>query len=485
MSRPSPARLMIRNALLLCADAPDGCIAGQDVLVEGDTIRQVGKLDDQTTASCDRVIDAHGRLLAPGLVNAHVHSPSSIMSGIRDDLNHPAFMWLTQAYTSNRSADDIELCALLTAAQMLRSGTTATIDHFPGQRFTADDLDAVMRGWDRSGMRVALGMRFFDDEFSDIKPRTPLPDDLVALIDRVQPLKPQPFDGMAALMRGAIGRWHGHDGRLSVFPAPSNPERCTDAALTLCAELAEAHDTGIHTHLLETRVQAEIAERKHGCTIVEHMHRLGVLSHRWSCAHSIWLTDHDIDLMAAHGMVAVHNPESNLKLGTGLSPLGKLRRRGVTVALGTDGSSANDNLLMHEVMRLAAMLHRPSEPSRADWITARDAFAMATTGGATAMLGAGRFGQIAPGQKADMVLYRLDAPWWHPLNDVMAQMVFAETGASADTVVINGKVVMEAGRILTFDEAAVMAEVAPLMARTRKANAGVFEVAERLDAYLT
>ena len=483
MSSSLPS-LLIRNALLLAPNTPEGCVSGQDILIEGDSVARVGGIDAQTAAGCDRVIDASGMLLAPGLVNAHVHSPSSIMSGIRDDLNHPAFMWLTQAYTSSRTKDEIELCALLTAAQMIRSGTTATIDHFPGQCFDEGDLDAVLRGWDRSGMRVALGMRFFDDEFSDIKPRTALPDDLVDLIARVQPLKPQPLDGLGDLMEGAIRRWHGHDGRLSVFPAPSNPERCTDAALQLCAELAERHDTGIHTHLLETAVQAEIAQRKHGCTIVEHMRRLGVLSHRWSCAHSIWLTDADIDLMAEYRMVAVHNPESNLKLGTGLAPVGKMRRRGVTVALGTDGSSANDNLLMHEVIRLAAMLHRPSEPSRADWITAREAFAMATTGGATAMLGGERFGRIAPGQKADLVLYRLDAPWWLPLNDAVAQMVFAETGASADTVLIGGRVVMEAGRILTFDEAAVMAEVAPLLARTRKVNAGVFEVAERLDAYL-
>ena len=215
-------------------------------------IEAVAPGDYRGAEAPDRRIDCSNRLIAPGLVNAHTHSQSSTMAGFGDRLSHPAFMWLTQAHTSRRTADEIRLSVLLTAYGLLTCGTTGAIDHFPGQRFTQDDMNAVLSAWSETGMRIALGMRFFDGPFSDIFPSTPLPDDLKSRMGAVEILKPQPVEELSGLMETTIKAWHGKP-RLSVFPAPSNPERCTDRALVLCAELAERYDTGIHTHLLETR----------------------------------------------------------------------------------------------------------------------------------------------------------------------------------------------------------------------------------------
>jgi hypothetical protein len=169
-------------------------------------------------------------------------------------------------------------------------------------------------------------------------------------------------------------------------------------------------------HLLETEVQASIAKKRYGRSMVHHLDTLGLLTDRLSTAHTIWLDDDDIALMAARGSIPVHNPESNLKLGTGIAPIAKMLHAGVTVALGTDGASTNDNLDMHEVMRLALMLQRPGEPDRSRWPKASDAIAMATVSGGKAMRCAG-LGTLVPGAPADLVLHDLRAPSWIPLND--------------------------------------------------------------------
>jgi 5-methylthioadenosine/S-adenosylhomocysteine deaminase len=469
---------LFHDALVLTLDQHDTIIDHGYVLVRDSRIADVGRGAYAGTETPDRRIDCRDKLVAPGLVNAHSHSPSSTMSGFGDRLSHPAFMWLTQAHTSRRTPDEIRLSVLLTAYGMLTSGTTAAIDHFPGQRFTMQDMDAVLSAWEETGMRIALGMRFFDDAFSDIFPATPLPDDVMSRMSRVELLKPQPLEELSELMTATIEKWHGRP-RLSVFPAPSNPDRCSDKALLLCADVAERHDTGIHTHLLETRKQADLAQRRYNTTMVRHLDDLGILSDRWSCAHSIWLTDDDIDLMAKHGAIAVLNPESNARIGTGLARAPEMLRGGVRLALGADGSSANDNQVMHEAMRAVAIAHRASEPDRSKWISTKDVLRMATAGGAAALRHL-TLGTIAPGFAADLVVYRLDAPWWIPVNDVVNQMVFAETGASVESVMIDGRIVLDNRRVTTFDADALLHEVRAMVRHLRERNADLFSVAEEI-----
>lgn len=471
--------ILIENAMVLTLDGEERPIESGHVLIEGARISAVGEGRYEGPVLPTSRIDGRNRLVAPGLVNAHTHSQSSTMAGFGDCLSHPAFMWLTQAHTSGRTPDEIRLAVQLTAYGMLTTGTTAGIDHFPGQRFTDADMNAVLTAWHETGMRIGLGMRFFDAEFGDIFPNAPLPDELKREMAAVEVLKPQPVGELQHLMDDAIRRWHGRDGRISVMPAPSNPDRCTDEALELCAALAERYDTGIHTHLLETEKQARIAQEMYGTTTVRHLEDLGVLSSRWSCAHCVWLTDGDMDLMAERGAVAVLNPESNARIGTGRARAPEMKRRGVRLALGSDGSGANDNQVMHEAMRTVATEHRAGDPDRKRWISGRDALDMATRGGAAAMRLAD-LGAIAPGMLADLVLYRLDAPWWVPVNAPVSQLVFAETGAGVDTVVVGGRIVLDRGRITTFDSAAMVAEVNAMVRSLRRRNDNLFRVAEEI-----
>jgi len=470
--------LLIENAAILTLDEADRFLERGSILIEGNSISQVGEVDRRRA---ERVIDGRRFLAMPGLVNAHTHTPGALSAGTQDSASHPAFMWLNQADTSGRTPREVYVSAMLNSAQMLLGGITTSIDHFPAQNFGPEDVAAVVKAYRDSGMRTVLGLRVFDDDFGDIFPSDrPLPADLAKDLERIKPLPPKPLPETRRLIEDSIRLYHKPDERVSVFPAPTNPVRCSAELLTMCRELAERHDVGIHTHLLESKVQTSLAQRRYGRTMVQQLERLGLLSPRLSCAHTIWVEDEDIERLAAAGTVVVHNPESNLKLGTGIAPIAKMLAAGVTVALGTDGSVTNDNLVLHEAIRLAAMLGRVAERERGKWVTARQALAMATEGGAKAVRMSEHIGRIQAGYRADVVLYDLDTPAWTPFNDPVQQMVFAETGSSVHTVVVDGAVVVEDRRIKAFDAAAIIAEAKPMLRAIRSRNDDLYRFARRM-----
>jgi cytosine/adenosine deaminase-related metal-dependent hydrolase len=468
-----PESLCIRDVLVLDPAAPT-LPERRDVIVVD------GRIAAEPGVEPARVIDGRDRLLIPGLVNAHTHSPLNPLKGTGDVLSHPAFMWLNQADTAARTPDEVRLSALLGCIEHLLAGTTAVIDHFPEQNFSERDIDAVVDAYRIAGLRALIALRIFDQDYGDIIPPEGLPP---ALAD-ANPLAPLPLEESLAVVDAAIAR---HDrcagGRIRVCPAPSNPSRCSDAMLSAVARLAERRDTAVHTHLLETQVQAEIAARRYGTTMVKHLDRLGLLTRRLSCAHTIWIADEDIALMAERQAIAVHNPESNLKIGAGIAPVARMLHAGMTVALGTDGASTNDNLDLHEVMRLAIMLARPFERDRRRWPTSADALAMATAAGGKAMLEDG-LGTLVPGAPADFVLHDLSAAFWTPLNDPLHQLVFGGSASTVDTVIVGGRVLVEGRRIVAFDTAPVLAEARHLVRHLRARNHALHASAARIAVTL-
>jgi len=424
-------------------------------------------------------------LVVPGFVNGHLHSPATLCPGTVDAVSHPIFMWLNQADSAARTPREVYVSVMLGCLQMLLTGTTAVIDHFPEQNFTGADVEAAVRAYEDSGMRAVVALRIFDGEYDDIFPDpAKAPAGLIERLQKISPLRPQPLEQTLELVEDSIARWHGRAGRIAVFPAPSNPSRCSDRLMTACQEIAERRDVGIHTHLLETAAQDRIAREKYGCSMVEHLDRLGVLTRRLSCAHSNWVTEDDMVRMARAGTVAVHNPESNLKFATGLAPICAMKRLGVPVALGTDGASHNDNLIMHNVLQIVAILHRYGEPDRSRWIVARDALRMATEGGARAMLLEREIGSIAVGKRADLVVYDLSAPWWIPLNDPVQQLVHAENGSSVDTVLVDGRIVVEGKRVVAFDAAGIKDEAKDMLREIRRRNVALAGVVREIEAIL-
>jgi cytosine/adenosine deaminase-related metal-dependent hydrolase len=285
------------------------------------------------------------------------------------------------------------------------------------------------------------------------------------------PWKEEVLAVLARLRRG--------NSRSGIMLGPSSPMNCSDGLLREVVTLAEQNDLGIHTHLLETRLQAWTAQKIYRKTICAHLAEIGFLSSRVSGAHSIWLDDRDMDLMASAGASAVHNPASNLKLGSGIAPVAKLKARGVNVALGTDGGDTSDSYSIFEQMRLAAYLSRVVAEDPENWITAADALKMGTVNGAQAIPAwRGKIGQINPGYSADLILLKPTLRL-RPLREVVHQLVFCEDGQSVHTVLVAGKIVVEGGRLTLVDEENLVRRVEPISRKMHRLYSRIKKVPDR------
>jgi cytosine/adenosine deaminase-related metal-dependent hydrolase len=475
--------LLIRNAAaIVTMDGEGRVLRDADILVENGVITAIGSVPAEAAVRATRVLDARRRVVLPGMVNAHSHSPLAYAKGCYDLLNHRAALWLFQAYTANRTAEETRIAALLNCAEMLMTGTTAVIDHYPEQGFTPEDVDAVAAAYRESGMRANIALRVFDEPYTDIYPPAgTFPADLEADMRAARVLEPRPLSDLLPLLEHCISRHHDPAGMVHVSPAPSNPMRCSDALLQGCQALAETHDTIVHCHMLETRVQGEIAHRRFGVSQPRHLDRIGVLTDRLSAAHVIWIEDADIPLLAERGVVPVHNPESNVRGGSGISPVAKMLRAGVAVAIGADGSCSGGNQAMQHTLRLATIVARPQQPDVRDWLTTGEVLRMATSHGARAMRLSHRIGALAPGMAADIALYDLGSPWWAPLNNPVHQFVYCETGSSLREVFVGGRQVVADGRVTAFDAEAVIAEADARFRSLLARNAHLADLADRLS----
>jgi guanine deaminase len=225
-----------------------------------------------------------------------------------------------------------------------------------------------------------------------------------------------------------------------------------------CARLADELDLPIHIHVLETRMQAVSAQQMYGKTLPEHLHELGFLSPRVSFEHGIWLTPRDIELVRDAGVTIVHNPVSNLKLGSGICAVPTLLREGVNVALGTDGMSSNDGNDMLWALKLASLLHKVWGIDYEEWLGAADAWQMATAAGAEAAGYRDDLGRVAPGFRADLVLLDLESLGFTPLNDTLKQLALGATARDVASVLVGGRWVLRDGVLTGIDEDAVLAE---------------------------
>lgn len=469
---------LIRGCRALLPEEDGLAMRDRDIVVRDGAIAEIVTANSATATPEATILEGADRLVVPGLVNAHTHSPSNMLRGTADGMDHVGFMWMNQADNFGRSDEEIAIAATLGALDMLRSGVTSAIDHYPEQNCTVEAVAPVARAYADIGMRAAIALRVFDMGYDDIDPAQF--EGLDAEIPTDNPLTPLPADEIDAMCRAVIAAWHGHDGLISIFPGPSNPIRCSDDLLVRCHRIAVEHDLGVHAHLLETRIQQTLAADRYGRSMVAQMAALGTLDRRWSFAHTVWVDDADIALLAKHRAVVVHNPHSNSKIGAGVAPVAKMLKAGVPVALGTDGASTNDTLGLHEAMTLACLLPRVTGVEKADWPGPEAAIGLATTGGAAAMNMAGKLGAIAPGMRADLVLYDLNTPSFAPLNDPLQHLVFSERGRSVATVMVDGVVVYQDGRYASADADAAIAEALAMRKSQLGRNQGLYRFAQAL-----
>ncbi|MGE5256755.1 MAG: amidohydrolase [Hyphomicrobiales bacterium] len=424
-----PADLLITNGLVLTMDSEQRTIPAGAVAIRADRIVAVGKADEVAAGKADRVIDARGGIIMPGLVNAHTHAAMTLFRGLADDL--PLMTWLNDHIFPAEAAMDagkVYCGALLACAEMIMSGTTTFCDMYLFE-------DAVARAAQKAGMRAVVGE---------------------VLYDFTSPNYGSPAQGLA-YTRSLIETFRG-DPLVTIAVEPHSPYLCAPELLTQAFALAGQYEVSMVIHLAETAGEVATIRERYGRTPAEHLEALGVLAPNVLACHCVALTDYDIELLKRCDVKVSHNPESNMKLASGIAPVPQLLEAGVCVGLGTDGAASNNNLDLFLEMDTAAKLHKVHrlDPTVLD---AGTVLRMATIDGARALGLSDRIGSLEPGKQADVIILDTRKPHLVPMYHPASQLVYAARGSDVDAAVINGRIVMEHGRILTFDVGQAMEDV--------------------------
>src|SRR5882724_1268073 len=445
-------RTVIRGGLVLGGQGDHrGRATLQDLLIEDGRITAIEQPGFEVSDDAE-LISASDRFLIPGLVNAHTHSHGALNRGAVDDkVSLEMFLSGGGASTRARGVEDKYLSAALSAAEMIRKGCTACFDltvELPGP--SREGISAVARAYRDAGMRAVVAPMIADRTIYQALPGLldALPDDLRS---RHAGLSAAPIEDTFSACRDILANWEFDRRWIRPALGPTIPLHCSDQFLIQCARLASEHKVPLQTHLAESRAQAAVGRARYGNSLVRHLEELGFLSERLSAAHAIWLDDDDIARLGQSGVRVAHNPSSNLRLGSGVAPVRKMLENGIVVGVGTDASNTSDGQNMFKATRLASYLSRIDGFAVDQWLSASEAFHLATEGSAR-VLGFEKIGRLAPGYEADIVFLRLDSPHFVPLRSPLIQMVFGENGASVHTVMIGGRIVFHDGKLLTLDE---------------------------------
>ena len=381
----------------------------------------------------DKTINGSGKMLIPGLVNAHTHASMSVFRNCADDLLFNDWLFgRIMPLEDKLAGDDCYWGMLLSVMEMLRSGTTAFIDMY----YFMDDL---ARAVEESGIRAVLSRGL-----------TGGADD--------------PSGGEQRLREAleAVERWKGR-GNISFMLAPHAPYTCDEGFQREIAAEAKRIGLPINTHLSESLAEIDTIKERYGCSPIELADRAGLLSDTSVAAHCVQLTDADIGILARRGVHVVTNPVSNLKLANGVAPVPKMLQAGVKVALGTDSAASNNSLNMFRDLGTLALIHKGVNHD-AQAVSAREGFAIATKNGALAM-GRADIGEIKPGNAADLAILDLDRPNMQPVNDPVAALAYSASGAEVETVIVGGRILMENREFLTIDSERVYREVGKVCER--------------------
>jgi len=404
---------------------------------------------DKTQALGDRFpeesrTDLSGKVVTPGLINTHIHLAQAMIRGCADDMELLDWLgkrvWVLQGnYTEEDGRASAELCIL----EMLKSGTTAFVESMLAERYGFDGIAEVVIG---SGIRAALAKIVMDVATYAAKDNWMHPG---MIEDRERNLREtlEMFD-----------KWNGAgNGRLAVWFGPRTPGGVTPELYREISALARERDMGITVHLAEVEADRAYLKRQFNQTPAQFAETVGLTGPKSLLVHTVWMDDHDIEILARTSTNVSHNPVSNAKLASGIAPIQEMLAAGVNVALGTDGGPSNNTYDLVREMRWASYIHkaRTLDPLVMPNETALE---MATINGAKAMGLEEEIGSLEVGKLADFVVFDFDRPGLVPHMDPVSTLVCAATGRDVQTVVIGGQVVVEDGQVLTMDEERILRE---------------------------
>lgn len=403
------------------------------VYVEGGVIASIGAPE----VSAEKTIDGVGRLLTPGMVNAHTHAYMTALRNLADDLGFDDWLFGSVMPAENSlTADDAYWSSALACMEMLKSGVTTFLDMhmFPG---------ASVRAAQETGMRAVISRGLSGGA-----------DDAEGGERRLREAR----DEIEA---------YGNLERLSFMAAPHAIYTCDEGFMREIAAFAREYGLGIHTHLNESRGEVEGCEQRYGCSPIELYERCGLFGGVTVAAHCVHLSGGDIEILRRNGVAVALNLASNLKLANGFAPVPALMAAGIELCLGTDGAASNNSLSILRELSLLTLVYKGimGDPLA---VSAREAFAMATLGGARA-LGLGDItGTIEVGKRADLAIWRLDEPGRIPAGDPFSTLCYSGAGLAADTVMADGRIVLENGEFTGIDAERVYYEVRKTRERLTK-----------------
>jgi 5-methylthioadenosine/S-adenosylhomocysteine deaminase len=419
---PEPVSLIIQGAWVLTMNPADEVFSPGAVALKDAEIVAVGPpAEIRRRYAPAQVLDYPQGLILPGLINAHTHAAMALFRGLADDL--PLEEWLNNYIfpaESRVNGDFVYWGTRLAVAEMLLSGTTTFTDMYLF-------ADQVAKAAAETGIRAVVGEVLYDFPSPNYGP---------------------PAAGLK-FSEDLCRTWRDHP-LVRVAIQPHAVYTCSPELLQQCGELAEKYDTRLIIHLAETVREVKDCQNRYSATPVGHLYRLGLLNHRLLADHAVVLSSADRMLLAASGAGVAHCPESNMKLASGIAPIADLLRRGIPVGLGTDGCASNNNLDLIQEMDTAAKLQKvhTMDPTV---LPAPTALGLATRGGARVLGMADQVGALAPGLKGDLIVIDLDQPHLTPIYDPYSHLVYAATGADVQTVLVNGRIVVQDRRLLSFD----------------------------------
>ncbi len=411
--------ILIKNGHIITMNEGREIIERGDLVIEENKIVEIGKNLDKTA---DKVINAKGKVVLPGLINAHTHLSMVLFRGIADDLDLQT--WLQEKIWPLESQLDEQTThtgAVLGCLEMIKSGTTC----FSDQYFF---MNKVAQAVEESGLRATLSYGIIENNDSEKrKNELKIGEELV-----------KKYEGRAK-------------GRIKTMFGPHSTYTCSPKCLKEVRRLAEKYEVGIHTHLAENEKEIEAVLESQGKRPIELLKSTGVLGPDLLAAHCTYLQENEIQLIHENGVKPVHNPVSNMKLGSGIAPIPELLSKGIPVALGTDGAASNNTLDMIKEMKFAALLSKVSKKDPTA-VPARNALEMATINGAKALGRENEIGSLEVGKKADIILLDFQKPHLTPFNDVESHVVYSSNGADVESVIVDGKMIMENRKVLTLNE---------------------------------
>lgn len=424
----------------------------QQVLVpvdKGYEVVDVQIVDERITAIAPNLnvvgtaIDGKNKLLLPGFVNAHTHSSEMWQRGIIPPI--PLELWIAELYDfTPLQPDQVYLSALGTAVETLLSGGTSVVDHLvliPGKEI--ETIAAAVRAYKEVGIRAFIGPLIQDESLTRGLP--------AGGTEQKHETYIRSTSASLTMIQEAVDKFHRPEEGVNILVAPTGIQLCSDALFAGCIELSDRYNLCRHAHLLETKAQKLLAQEKYGCSAVEHLKHMGYLSPRTSLAHCVWLSETDIAIMAETQSTVVHNPLSNLRLGSGIAPILKYRQAGVNVAFGCDGSASNDSQDLLEAIKIGSILHNVTDLDYHNWIPPRESVEMASLGGAKGLNVADQLGSLSVGKKADLVLYDLTSLSLLPRTDPIGLLVLGRPSQAVDSVWVNGKIIVADGRVKTIN----------------------------------